>query len=237
MFRLLCLSLIALSSAATAQDRRPSHCIAIADAAPGISYVQTVSFSDPVPAFSVRLTYVDHAMFLLQTPGGLSVITDYSGFIGPTDFVPDVVTMNNAHETHFTNFPDPRIPHVLQGWGNAPLGIDHYLDLGEMLIRNVSTDIRSRFGGGVVPNGNSIFVFEVEGLCIGHLGHLHHEPNDAAIRGPGAAGCGDGGSGWRDDAADGCDRADPQAAEIVGGDPDALVRALDAGPVRGADGG
>ncbi len=25
-------------------------------------------------------------------------------------------------------------------------------------------------------DGNSIFVFEAGGLCIGHLGHLHHEP-------------------------------------------------------------
>ena len=27
--------------------------------------------------------------------------------------------------------------------------------------------------------GNSIFVFEMAGLCIGHLGHLHHEPDTA----------------------------------------------------------
>ena len=47
-----------------------------------------------------------------------------------------------------------------------------------MLVRNVSTDIRSRYGGPPIVNGNSIFVFEVEGLCIGHLGHLHHEPTD-----------------------------------------------------------
>ena len=25
--------------------------------------------------------------------------------------------------------------------------------------------------------GNSIFVFELAGLCVGHLGHLHHEPD------------------------------------------------------------
>ena len=38
----------------------------------------------------------------------------------------------------------------------------------------MTTDIR---GGslGRVPDGNSIFIFEVAGLCIGHLGHLHHE--------------------------------------------------------------
>jgi len=85
--------------------------------------------------------------------------------------------MNHAHDTHWTANPDPAIPHVLPGWGDFGEGIDHHVDLGEMLVRNVSTDIRSAFGGRE-DNGNSIFVFEVEGLCIGHLGHLHHEPND-----------------------------------------------------------
>ena len=67
---------------------------------------------------------------------------------------------------------------MLPGWGEFGEGIDHHLDLGEVLVRNVSTDIRSQWSG-VEANGNSIFVFEVAGLCIGHLGHLHHEPNDA----------------------------------------------------------
>lgn len=179
MLRLaLALTALIFATAATAQERRPSHCIAIADAAPGIEYLQKASFSEPVPEYSVRITYIDHAMFLLQTHGGLSAITDYNGFTGSVDFVPDVVTMNIAHETHYTRTPDPRIPNVLEGWGVPPIGADHHIDLGEMLIRNVSTDIRSRWGGEAWINGNSIFVFEVEGLCIGHLGHLHHEPTD-----------------------------------------------------------
>ncbi|GAA6190254.1 hypothetical protein NBRC116597_01730 [Phaeobacter sp. NW0010-22] len=106
------------------------------------------------------------------------MVTDFTGFTGTAAMIPDVVTMNHAHETHWTAFPDPAIPHVLQGWGAFGEGIEHHLDLGEMLIRNVSTDIRSQFAG-VEPRGNSIFVFEVEGLCIGHLGHLHHVPTDA----------------------------------------------------------
>jgi L-ascorbate metabolism protein UlaG (beta-lactamase superfamily) len=167
-----------LAQANLAQDRRPSHCIAIADAAPGLQYLHKASYSEPVPQYSVRLTYVDHAMFLLQTQGGLSVVTDYSGFLGNTEFTPDVVTMNNAHSTHWTAFPDPDIPHVLEGWAKSGVGADYHLDLGEMLIRNVSTDIRNRFGSEPIRDGNSIFVFEVEGLCIGHLGHLHHEPTD-----------------------------------------------------------
>lgn len=167
----------AMAQEQTDQTRRPSHCIAIADAAPGLEYLYKAAWTDPVPEYSVRLHYLGHSAFLLQTPGGLSAVTDYNGFVGNVDLIPDVVTMNHAHDTHWTPFPDPAIPHPLNGWGESfGAGIDHHLDLGEMLVRNVSTDIRS--GGGVEPKGNSIFVFEVEGLCIGHMGHLHHIPND-----------------------------------------------------------
>jgi L-ascorbate metabolism protein UlaG (beta-lactamase superfamily) len=48
-----------------------------------------------------------------------------------------------------------------------------------MLVRNVTTDVRSRFGDDSRGDGNSIFIFEVAGLCVGHLGHLHHVPDDA----------------------------------------------------------
>ena len=180
MFRLIALLIAAASTLATpshAQDqRRPSHCIAIAKAAPGITYLHQAAWTDPIPDYSVRIQYIAHASFLIQTKGGLEVVTDFTGFIGNTKMIPDVVTMNHAHDTHWTPAPDPAIPHALQGWGKTHgQGISHHLDLGEMLIRNVSTDIRSQ-SGGREDKGNSIFVFEVEGLCIGHLGHLHHEP-------------------------------------------------------------
>ena len=44
-------------------------------------------------------------------------------------------------------------------------------------IRNVPTDIRG-WGASVDRFGNSIFIFEVADLCIGHLGHLHHRLSD-----------------------------------------------------------
>ncbi|SFQ17344.1 L-ascorbate metabolism protein UlaG, beta-lactamase superfamily [Roseivivax halotolerans] len=180
LIALLALVLLgALPQAGAAQDRRASHCIAIADAAPEMQYLHKASWQEPVAEYSVRIHYIAHASFLIQTRGGLDVVTDYTGFIGNTDLIPDVVTMNHAHDTHWTANPDPAIGHVLQGWGEEfGAGIDHHVDLGEMLVRNVSTDIRSQFGGRE-DNGNSIFVFEAEGLCIGHLGHLHHEPNEA----------------------------------------------------------
>jgi L-ascorbate metabolism protein UlaG (beta-lactamase superfamily) len=177
---LVAVAALAIALPATAQDRRPSHCIAIADAAPGLKYLHKASFRvPPEDEFTVRISFIDHAMFLIQSAGGLSAVTDYSGFIGSVDFAPDVVTMNNAHSTHWTSAPDPRIPHVLEGWADMGTPADHALDLGEMYVRNVPTDVRQGFGDGVRDNGNSIFVFEVAGLCIGHLGHLHHEPDDA----------------------------------------------------------
>ena len=49
-----------------------------------------------------------------------------------------------------------------------------------MRVRNVPTNIRD-WAGGSIPYGNSIFVFEIAGLCIGHLGHLHHTLTEQQI--------------------------------------------------------
>lgn len=180
MFRLTAaLVLMLTATMASAQDRRPSHCFAIADASPELTYVRLASWRDPIEdEYSVRLSYIDHSMYMIQTHGGLSAITDFTGFIGATGMLPDVVTMNNAHDSHWTPFPHPDIPNVLPGWRQNGAPAEYYLDLGEMLIRNVTTDIRGGFGGSVIEDNNSIFIFEVAGLCIGHLGHLHHEPSD-----------------------------------------------------------
>jgi len=137
------------------------------------------SLKEGVEQDHVRIRYLDHSSFAIVTPGGKVAVTDYNGYLGSADLVPDIVTMNNAHRTHWTANPDPRIPHVLQGWGTADAPTLHDLDLGDILVRNVPTDVRSGWEEGVRRNGNSIFVFEAGGLCIGHLGHLHHIPDEA----------------------------------------------------------
>ena len=176
MKHLLIFLLLICATAAQAQ-RQPSHCLAIAQSAPGLEYIQKAGFRDPLPEHTVRISYIAHASFLIQTPAGISAVTDYTGFTGTADFLPDIVTMNHAHGTHWTASPDPAIPHVLPGWGESfGKGVLHNLVVGDLALRNVPTDIRSY--DGVEPAGNSIFIFEVAGLCIGHLGHLHHEPTE-----------------------------------------------------------
>jgi L-ascorbate metabolism protein UlaG (beta-lactamase superfamily) len=120
----------------------------------------------------VEVTFLGHASFLIVTPGGVAVATDYSG-AHPPPRVPDVVTMNHAHSTHFTDAPDPRIPYVLRGWGENGRPRLHDLQLRDLRVRNLPTNIRN-WSGGTELYGNSIFVFETAGLCIAHLGHLHH---------------------------------------------------------------
>ena len=172
----LLLVLLALTASPTdAQDRIQSHCIALAA---NEAQVMPASLTEGLEPGSVLIRYIDHASFAIITPEGTIAVTDYTGYLGTQDVVPDVVTMNNAHSTHWTATPDPRIPHVLNGWGDGLVPADHRLDLGAMLVRNVTTDIRGPFGEGARADGNSIFIFEAAGLCIGHLGHLHQIPSD-----------------------------------------------------------
>lgn len=178
MVRFAAAILVCLPIVANAQDVRLSHCIAVAGLDPELGDVQPANYRDPLGEYEVRISYVDHATFLIQSSDGIAVATDFTGLLGPAQVTPDVVTINHAHSSHWTDFVDPAIKHVLKGWSDT-FGekVEHNLQVGRMLIRNVNTDIRNGFG--VEPNGNSIFIFEVDGLCIGHLGHLHHEPDEA----------------------------------------------------------
>ena len=133
----------------------------------------------PVEADHVLIRYFDHASFAIVAPDGTVAVTDYTGYIGNPDVVPDVVTMNIAHDTHFTDTPDPRIPLVLRGWGDIGQAAQIDEELGDLRVRNVTSDLRGPFGEGGRKDGNSIFIFEAAGLCIGHLGHLHQVLSDA----------------------------------------------------------
>ncbi|MGI9482447.1 MAG: MBL fold metallo-hydrolase [Hyphomicrobiales bacterium] len=153
-------------------DAKPSRCLAIAENNPGITYVSLRQAA--LAEDEVKLTFVGHSTYLIETPQGVTIATDYAGYAGP-GVVPKVVTMNHAHETHYTDFPDSRIEHVLRGWDPKGGAANHDVEVDDVHIRNVPTDIRT-WAGTPEVFGNSIFIFEVAGLCIGHLGHLHHIP-------------------------------------------------------------
>jgi L-ascorbate metabolism protein UlaG (beta-lactamase superfamily) len=120
----------------------------------------------------VRISYIGHSTFLIESPQLVRIATDYNDYVKPP-VLPDIVTMNHAHSSHFTDSPDSAIRHVLRGWAGdeKPARID--LQFKDVRVRNVPTNIRS-WGGETERHGNSIFIFEIANLCIAHLGHLHH---------------------------------------------------------------
>jgi L-ascorbate metabolism protein UlaG (beta-lactamase superfamily) len=121
----------------------------------------------------VRVTYSGHSTFLIESPQLVRIATDYNDYVRPP-VLPDIVTMNHAHSSHYTDRPDPRIPHVLRGWGPSPdQPARHDVQVRDVRVRNVPTNIRD-WRGGTERHGNSIFIFEMANMCIAHLGHLHH---------------------------------------------------------------
>ena len=171
-------------------DLPPSQCLAIASnetlpdgivhfasATAPLVLAQSRRIAEPV-----RIEYITHSTYRIESPDGVTMATDYAGWGGsPT---PTIVTMNKAHSSHWTPNPEPGVTHVLPGWGSSSLEpAEHRIVEGDVYVRNVTTDIRGF--GGLEENANSIFIFETAGLCIAHLGHLHHalEPEHYAAIG------------------------------------------------------
>ena len=123
------------------------------------------------PEGGVGLTFLGHASFLIESPQGVRIVTDYNDMIR-APLVPDIVTMNNAHPTHYSDNVETGVKFVLRGWDPAGGVAAHHLDYRDVKIHNVPTNVREF--GGTRYSGNSIFVFDVADLCLAHLGHLHH---------------------------------------------------------------
>src|SRR3981189_3769220 len=108
---LLALAAVFCPHSASAQLADP--CLAVAQAP------RLVQPADYRPAAleptQVRLTFIGHSTWLIESPGAVRIATDYNAYLRPP-VVPDIATMNRAHTTHYSNFPDPGIKHVLRGW-------------------------------------------------------------------------------------------------------------------------
>jgi L-ascorbate metabolism protein UlaG (beta-lactamase superfamily) len=154
----------------------PDRCLALASA-PTTSLVRRTRFEpaqlgEKLTPAEVRISFLGHSTFLIESAQGVRIATDYNDYYRP-GVVPDIATMNRAHDTHYSNFPDPGIKHLLRGWSPEGGAAQHDVTLNDVRVRNIPTNTRD-YAGGTNVYGNSMFVIEVAGLCIAHLGHLHH---------------------------------------------------------------
>jgi hypothetical protein len=148
------------------------RCLAVAEG-PATALVQKARMRvAQLGTGEVRISYVGHSTFVIESQKGIRIATDYNDYVRPAE-LPHIATMNRAHSTHYTNSPDPGIRHVLRGWNPEGGAAHHDVTEADVRIRNIPTNIRD-FSGGTFEFGNSIFVFELGNLCIAHLGHLHH---------------------------------------------------------------
>jgi L-ascorbate metabolism protein UlaG (beta-lactamase superfamily) len=165
----------------------PDRCLAMAAApprrVPPLQFAKTrsivqrakfepVQLGDRLTPAEVRISFLGHSTFLIETAQGVRIATDYNDYFRP-GVVPEIATMNRAHDTHYSNFPDPGIKHLLRGWAPDGGAAQHDVTMADVRVRNIPTNTRD-WSGGTNVYGNSVFIFEIAGLCIAHLGHLHH---------------------------------------------------------------
>jgi L-ascorbate metabolism protein UlaG (beta-lactamase superfamily) len=174
---ILAMALVLLAHPAQAAAQGADRCFAVSQRPSPV--VPAAVHRAALAAQEVRLTFVGHATWLIESAGGIRIATDYNDYLRPS-VVPEIATMNRAHSTHYSMAPDPGIKHVLRGWNPDGGHVSHDVTLADVRVRNVPTNIRD-WAGGHIPYGNSIFIFEIAGMCIGHLGHLHHTLTDRQL--------------------------------------------------------
>ena len=174
----LALAWIAHAAAQPSAPTPPAPKPEMTESCPGLvssapAFIAPAAFRQAaLAADQVRITYVGHSTFLIESPRLVRIATDYNDYVRPP-LTPDIATMNKAHSTHYSLNPDPGIKLVLRGWRDDGKPTAYDLTYQDVRVRSVATNIRD-WNGGTERHGNSIFIFEVGALCIAHLGHLHH---------------------------------------------------------------
>ncbi|HID32067.1 MAG TPA: MBL fold metallo-hydrolase [bacterium (Candidatus Stahlbacteria)] len=132
----------------------------------------------------MEITFLGHAAFLIETEKGMRIITDpyrpgsFDNAVGygPITEAADIVTISHEHDDHNYTKDISGNPEIVRGAGSKEVkgikitGFDSYHDPEK----------------GALRGQNTIFVYEADGMRIGHLGDLGHVIDDqtAASIGP-----------------------------------------------------
>jgi L-ascorbate metabolism protein UlaG (beta-lactamase superfamily) len=123
----------------------------------------------------MKISWMGHASFLIETAAGTKIITDpyesggYAGAVGylPANIEVDIVTVSHQHADH----------NYTQGLG-CPRIVDRP---GRFTIKDVKIEGILSYHDkekGLLRGQNIIFVFEIENLKIAHFGDLGTEDID-----------------------------------------------------------
>ncbi len=127
--------------------------------------------AQPAPA-TVTLTYMGHATFIAETSAGLKILLD-PGIMGSVKPAPvegvDLVTVTHEHPDH--NYVEMATgnPRIIRGLSSGEVAAIDETVTG-VRIRTVASVHDSQ--QGTQRGKNAIFVFELPGLKLVHLGDL-----------------------------------------------------------------
>jgi len=120
----------------------------------------------------MRLTYLAHSAFLIETDGGTRLAIDpyepggFGGAIGyaAVDVAADAVLVSHGHADHAAAGEVAGSPRVVNRAGREKIG--------DAVVRGTATSHDAR--GGAERGGNLVFTVESGGLRLAHLGDLGH---------------------------------------------------------------
>ena len=138
------------------------------------SAMQRVAVADTVP-----IKFIGHATFTIRSPQGVNIVTDYNDYYR-ADVRPDIATMNTRRGNHSTDRIEPGVTHALYGWDQGTGIPYHDVTLKDVRVYSEPTNIMPM--GSRNTNDTAIFVIQVAGMCIAHLGHTAHVLDDDLVR-------------------------------------------------------
>lgn len=127
----------------------------------------------------VPIRFIGHATFLIRSPQGVNVVTDYNDYYR-AGVVPDIATMNTNRGNHSTFRIETGVTHPLYGWDTGT-GIPHH-DVTFKDVRVYSEPTNVTPLGNRYTNETAIFVIQLGGICIAHLGHTAHALDEETVR-------------------------------------------------------
>ena len=126
-----------------------------------------------IAAGRLRIDFAGHSTFLITSPRGVKVATDYNDYYR-AEVLPDIATMSALHRNHATLTIEPEITHALYGWDRSGQGVwpRHDVTVRDLRFYSVPVNLSNRSIFYYFPS--SVFVVESNGLCVAHLGLLGH---------------------------------------------------------------
>jgi L-ascorbate metabolism protein UlaG (beta-lactamase superfamily) len=123
----------------------------------------------------VKVTWLGHACFIIESPGGTKILTDpYNNKIGykVSRIKADVVTVSHEHGDHNNTARAEGEPKIIRGLTENKDWAEVKQTVGDVKIRTAATCHDE--SQGKKRGKNAVFIFETSGMTLVHLGDLGH---------------------------------------------------------------